>query len=109
MKLPRKDPRTEGELQRWFVSALQDKGYLVYKFASPAKRGVPDLCIIATCGTVFFVEMKSPNGGGILSPLQKVQIRKMLDNNAEVYISSSISDCVAIEAGTHPVVRYAEL
>ena len=109
MKLPRKDPRTEGELQRWFVIALQDKGYLVYKFASPAKRGVPDLCVIDFDGSVFFVEMKSPCGGGILSPLQRVQIRKMLDNNAEVYISSSISDCVAIEAGTHPVVRYAEL
>lgn len=109
MKLPRKDPRTEGELQRWFVSALQDEGHLVYKFASPAKRGVPDLCIIDKSGDTYFVEMKSPNGGGVLSPLQKVQIRKMLDNHVEVYIASSISDCVAIEAGTHPVVRYAEL
>jgi Holliday junction resolvase-like predicted endonuclease len=109
MKHPTTLPRTEGELQRWFVKELKKEGWLSFKFASPSKRGVPDLILIDPEGVVCFVEMKHPNKGGVLSPLQRVQIRKLKDANASVYIADSVEDCIGIVEGTKPEVRYAEL
>lgn len=109
MKLPRKPHANEGELQRWFVKELKKFGCLVYKFASPAKRGVPDLMIIEISGDVYFVEMKHPNGKGKLSPLQKVQIRIMLDQGCDVYTAASCQDCIDIVNGDKDTVNYAEL
>ena len=96
MKAPYTAPRTEGELQKWFVKELRKEGYLVYKFSSPAKRGVPDLLIIDYDGDAFFVEMKHPNGKGKISPLQKVEFRKMLTQGCRLHIASSVDDCILI-------------
>lgn len=93
MKAPHKEPENESQLQAWFVKELKKAGYLPYKFSSPAVRGVPDLIVIDREGFVFFVEMKHPNGKGVISPLQHEKIKKMLCNNAEIYIAASVHDC----------------
>lgn len=92
MKAPHTPPRNEGELQRWLVSELKDEGYLVYKFSSPARKGVPDLLVISDYGAVSFIELKHPNGKGVVSALQKVQIKRILDKSGSVYIVSSVAD-----------------
>ena len=72
----KKDFSNERELQAYACKALRDVGCLVYKFSSPAKRGVPDLIIVPPNGKVIFVEMKHPNGRGKLSKLQVIEILK---------------------------------
>ena len=74
----------EKEIEKKFKSALEAKGCLVYKFASPNCRGVPDRIVITTTGRVLFVELKTEKG--VLSKLQKVQIKKLLAYGQKVFV-----------------------
>lgn len=111
MKEPRTEPRNEGELQKWFINELKKEGILAYKFSSPAKKGVPDLIIVGLwgAGTCTFVEMKSPTGKGVLSELQKYQIKKLLDGGAEVYVAATVADCFDIVNDSKKRLTYADL
>ena len=109
MKAPHTPPRTEGELQRWFVKELKEDGYLVYKFSSPAKKGVPDLVVISDYGAVSFIEMKHPNGKGVLSKLQAIEIKKLLANECSVYIIQSVDQCFDFVDNKLRGVLYADL
>lgn len=109
MKAPRIMPKNEAALQKWFVKGLKDARHLVYKFSSPAKRGVPDLIIIRPNGSVFFVEMKNPMNTGLLSKLQQVEIEAMLLQNAEVYIASDVEDCIDIFRGVGSKIKFSEI
>lgn len=74
----------EKEIERKFKKALEAKGCLVYKFASPNCRGVPDRIVITTTGKILFVELKTEKG--VLSKLQKVQIKKLLAYGQKVFV-----------------------
>ena len=74
----------EREIEKKFKSALEAKGCLVYKFASPNCRGVPDRIVITDTGRVLFVELKTEKG--VLSKLQKVQIKKLLAYGQKVFV-----------------------
>jgi archaeal holliday junction resolvase (hjc) len=74
----------ERELEKKFKMALEAKGCLVYKFASPNCRGVPDRIVITDAGKVLFVELKTEKG--VLSKLQKVQIKKLLAYGQQVFV-----------------------
>ena len=74
----------EKEIEKKFKSALEAKGCLVYKFASPNCRGVPDRIVITTTGKILFVELKTEKG--VLSKLQKVQIKKLLAYGQKVFV-----------------------
>ena len=74
----------EKEIEKKFKKALEAKGCLVYKFASPNCRGVPDRIVITTTGRVLFVELKTEKG--VLSKLQKVQIKKLLAYGQKVFV-----------------------
>ncbi len=80
---------TERALQAWITKTFRNHGMLVYKFASPAHRGVPDLVIISPGGKTIFVEVKNPNGTGRLSPLQTKTIQQMRSIGATVYVINS--------------------
>ena len=69
--------KSEKALQNFIVREAKKLDILVYKFASPARRGVPDLLLIPPSGQVFFIEVKNPNGKGRLSPLQEVECAKI--------------------------------
>lgn len=83
-------PKTEGvfmlekEIEKKFKSALEAKGCLVYKFASPNCRGVPDRIVITTTGKILFVELKTEKG--ILSKLQRIQLKKLLAYRQNVFV-----------------------
>ena len=79
---------TEKTLQAKCIKNAKRAGWLAYKFASPARRGVPDVMFI-TNGAVVFVEFKHPNGKGRLSELQKVEIDRMIAHGASVYVIDS--------------------
>ena len=66
-----KSPQNEAQLQKYIMDAAKKAGLLCYKFTSPANRGRFDLLLIAKGGQCAFVEVKHPNGRGVLSPLQE--------------------------------------
>jgi hypothetical protein len=50
----------EAVLQNRIKKSLTDNNCIVYKFVSPAQRGVPDLVVLTHNGVVFFLEVKQP-------------------------------------------------
>ena len=50
----------EKEIEKKVCDYAKSKGCLVYKFVSPAHRGVPDRMFITPKGRVFFIEFKAP-------------------------------------------------
>lgn len=80
----------EKEIEKKFKSALEAKGCLVYKFASPNCRGVPDRIVITDTGRVLFVELKTEKG--FRSKLQKVQIKKLLAYRQKVFVLYGLSE-----------------
>ena len=79
---------TESTLQAAFCKLARSNGILVYKFASPSQRGVPDLMCIYD-GFVCFVEMKSPNKTGRLTQMQLYQIEQIEDHGVNCFVSDS--------------------
>lgn len=79
----------EAEFQKKCIAKARRRGWLVYKFASPSLRGVPD-CIFIYRGKrkaeVIFIEFKNPNRRGRVSELQKRKIAELEDHNADVYV-----------------------
>ena len=63
----------ESQLQKKCIDYAKSQGWLAFKWASPAHRGVPDV-IFMKGGRLIIVEFKSPTGKGGLSPLQKKTI-----------------------------------
>jgi hypothetical protein len=82
---------TEKSLQQWTKRACKDYDILCCKFASPGRRGVPDLLLVRR-GGVFFIELKTPTGTGRLSDLQVATIAEMRDHGATVYVCASMAD-----------------
>ena len=64
----------EKDVERELKEAVEASGGLCYKWVSPGNNGVPDRIVIID-GEVCFVELKTSVGQ--LSPIQKVQIRKL--------------------------------
>jgi hypothetical protein len=85
---------TERNIEARGGRELVKRGYLVYKFTSPEKRGVPDRLVISPDGQVFFIEFKRPDGR--LSPIQIVQIERIRRNNGVVHVISSHSEMDAL-------------
>jgi hypothetical protein len=80
---------TEKTLQAYIKKIFTADAWLVYKFASPSRRGVPDLILISPDGDTIYIEVKHPNGKGKLSVLQKHHIHLIRNNNATVYVIDS--------------------
>ena len=89
-------PKTEGmfmlekEIEKKFKKALEAKGCLVYKFASPNCRGVPDRIVITDAGRVLFVELKTEKG--VLSKLQRIQLKKLRDFRQQTFVLYGIQE-----------------
>lgn len=75
------------------------KGMWVRKYANPARRGAPDR-IFAYKGRVFWIEFKQKGKG--LSPLQKIEIKKMCAAGLTVYV------CDDVEQGKKIIDRELE-
>ena len=66
----------ESSIESKFRDEVKEVGGMAYKFVSPGNAGVPDRVVILQGGKSGFVELKRP--GEKTTPLQKVQIRKIL-------------------------------
>jgi hypothetical protein len=79
----------EKKLQDFIVREAKKVGMMVYKFASPGHRGVPDLILIPKDGAVFFIEVKNPNGKGRLSGLQSRTLANINNQGTKAYVVDS--------------------
>ena len=55
-----------------------------YKWVSPGNSGVPDRIVILPDKPVIFVELKTRSGR--LTPIQKVQLKRLEDLGQEIYV-----------------------
>ena len=65
----------EKDIEQYLRSQAKEHGCLVYKFASPSQRGVPDDIIVWPNGDLHFAELKTLTGE--LSVLQRYQMFKL--------------------------------
>jgi hypothetical protein len=77
----------------------QSKGFLTYKFTSPARRAVPDRIYISPKGTVLFVEFKRE--GQKPTPPQEREHHRLRMQNVNVFVIDYV------EAGEFMVDMYA--
>ena len=66
----------ESSIESKFRDEVKKVGGTAYKFVSPGNAGIPDRVVILQGGKSGFVELTRP--GEKTTPLQKVQIRKIL-------------------------------
>lgn len=74
----------EKDIERLLVRRVKEMGGKAYKFVSPGNAGVPDRIVILPTGHVIFIELKTDTGS--LTKLQKIQIKKLLKLNQQVFI-----------------------
>ena len=68
----------------------QSKGFLTYKFTSPARSAVPDRLFIAPGGQCMFIEFKRL--GQKPTPAQQREHDRIRGNGVRVYIIDNIDD-----------------
>lgn len=79
----------------------QSKGFLTYKFTSPARSAVPDRLFIAPGGQCMFIEFKR-KGQKPTQPQQREHDR-LTNQHVDVYVVDSIDDGkLLIDEWVHP-------
>lgn len=79
----------ESKLQKDCINVCKNNSVLVRKVHVEGKRGWPDLLLIFRgSGETVYVEMKNPNGKGVISELQKKEHALIRDQGAAVYFCS---------------------
>lgn len=73
----------ESAIEQALVKHVKKHGGMAYKWVSPGNKGVPDRIVLLQ-GATFFVETKAPDGR--LSPLQKVQHKKLASLGFDVVV-----------------------
>ena len=82
----------ESRLQQKIVTLCKQNSILTYKINADAQRGIPDLLLIAPCGTVLLFEIKTQTGR--VSALQERMHKKMKQNNANVFVIRSVEEAI---------------
>ena len=72
-------------------SAAKVRGFPIFiaKMEAVGQRGFPDLLIVCA-GKSLYLELKSPKGTGVLSPLQERMHRDLREAGAWVEVASSM-------------------
>lgn len=79
----------ERDIERRVCQYADKKGWLSFKFTSPANRGVPDRLLINN-GRVIFIEFKQK--GKKPTPLQDRIINKIRQHAGEVYVVDDLDE-----------------
>lgn len=100
----------ESAVEAHLIRSVMTAGALTFKLA-PTTAGVPDRLVVWPSGRVDFVEVKAE--GGRLSSIQKVRIRDLEANAANVFVVHGKAEVdayvaeVAIEGAAQPRPRVA--
>jgi hypothetical protein len=68
----------------------KSKGWLVYKFTSPARAAVPDRIFISPMGKVIFVEFKRE--GQKPTPAQTREHQRLREQKVPVFVVDNVKD-----------------
>ena len=78
----------EKDIEAGICDYAKANGLLVYKFTSPARRGVPDRMFVLPQGRIFFIEMKAP--GNKPTPAQEREHFRLRQAGITVYWTDSV-------------------
>lgn len=79
---------SERDLQRYTFKEAKRLNIGAYKMHCEGQAGFPDVLLVYQ-GEAVFIELKSPSGRGVLSPLQKVTIAALTNKGMKVYVADS--------------------
>ena len=79
----------ERDIEKILVREVKRQGGKAYKWVSPGNDGVPDRIVIFPDRSPVFVELKADKG--VLSALQKVQIKRLKDLGQKVEVVRGIN------------------
>jgi len=79
---------TEKQIETILRNKVKSVGGKAYKWVSPGNDGVPDRIVILPNRTPIFVELKTDSGR--LSPLQKIQIKRLQDLGQDARVVKGI-------------------
>lgn len=80
----------EKDIEKRVCAYAVTMGILCYKFTSPARAHVPDRIFFLPGGGFFMVEFKRK--GQVPTPAQRVEITKLQQQGATVYVIDNIED-----------------
>lgn len=84
----------ERDIEKKACELAKAAGWLVFKFVSPAQRGVPDRIFIRA-GEIVFIEFKAP--GARPTKLQRRMIERLCVQGCTVHVCDSVeSACDAL-------------
>lgn len=86
----------EKDIEREATTEARKRGWLSYKFSSPAHRGVPDRVYIKD-GRVVFIEFKTPRGR--VSRLQERELAAINAAGVEAAVARSVEEALEILEG----------
>jgi hypothetical protein len=94
---PRRSDPKEKDIERKVCQYAKAAGCLVYKFTSPAHRGVPDRMFMSPHGFVWFVEFKRLNEKPTTN--QEREIAKLRSYRQWVWIIDTVEcGCALVDA-----------
>ena len=80
---------TEKAFQKSVMAKFKKAGAWVAKMEAVGQRGFPDLLVIYQ-GKSLYLELKSPKGTGVLSPLQERMQRYLREAGAWVEVAANM-------------------
>ena len=84
----------EKEIEKRVCEYAKSKGWLVYKFTSPARAAVPDRLLISPLGKVIFCEFKRE--GQKPTVPQEREHQRLREQRVSVFVVDNVADGKAI-------------
>ena len=85
---------TEAKLQAKIIKKFKSAHAFCEKMESRSAVGFPDLLAMKDC-RVLLIEIKHPNGGGVLGALQKEKIKEIRNQGLPVVVVESLDAAMA--------------
>lgn len=86
---------TEAELQKRVLKYARNNGIFARKLIAVNYRGFPDI-LLASGGHTLFLELKTPNGTGVLSRLQKATLTEMQKAGLQIAVADTYDDAIRV-------------
>lgn len=92
----------ERDIERKLGEQLRGLGCLYYKFVSPGQCGVPDRIVVCPDGSLWFVELKRPQGKlGALQSVQLARLTRYGQRTALIWDEEAVLDFVHLVKARH--------
>lgn len=78
----------EKDIESRICKYATEKGFLVYKFTSPARAAVPDRMLVHPTGHICFIEFKRE--GKVATSAQIREIARLQGHNVPVYVVDNV-------------------